>query len=56
LARARTLRDLARVHRASGEPDAARSLYTEGSEICRLYGAYEYQELLAERDADYTGS
>jgi DNA-binding SARP family transcriptional activator/tetratricopeptide (TPR) repeat protein len=49
LARARTLRDLARVRRAAGgDPDP---LYTEAAEIARLYGAREHAEILAEQAA-----
>jgi hypothetical protein len=50
LARARTLRDLARVRRAAG--DEYDALYAEAAEIARLHGAREHAEILAEQAAN----
>ncbi|SDM49840.1 AfsR/SARP family transcriptional regulator [Nonomuraea jiangxiensis] len=44
LFRARTLRDLALVHRALGEDAAAEAIQAEALEIFRLHGAREYGE------------
>jgi DNA-binding SARP family transcriptional activator/tetratricopeptide (TPR) repeat protein len=45
LARARTLRDLARLHRRRGEAALAQRLTREAREVFREYGAREYSEV-----------
>jgi len=45
LARARTLRDLARLHRRRDEQEQARRLTAEARDIFRQYGAREFDEL-----------
>jgi hypothetical protein len=45
LSRARTLRDLARVHEALGEDAAAKTALAEAMEVFRLHEAREFREL-----------
>ena len=45
LARARTLRDLSRLHQRRGQAAAVQRLTREAREIFRQYGAREYHEI-----------